>query len=79
MKTFLLILGVVLLALGARDVVRLLIDNNASSLFGWIPGGFTVHIAAGVVVAVAGVLVAGYASKKQSKGWMFTGDSVSVN
>lgn len=55
-----------LLVIGVQDVIQLLVNNATSSLFSFIPGDFTVHIAVGVVVAIAGVLLAGYAKKQPS-------------
>lgn len=65
MKTLLMITGVALFIIGIQDVIRLLADNNTSSLFGWVPGEFTLHIAIGVAVAIAGAMLAGYASGKR--------------
>lgn len=67
MKTLLLILGVALIIIGLQDAARLLADSDAISIFGWIPGGYIVHIAAGIIVVVAGALLASYAPKTKSK------------
>ncbi len=64
MKTFLLILGVVMLLLGIQDAVRLLVENVQSSIFSFIPGGTSLHIGLDVVLAIGGALIAGSASKK---------------
>lgn len=66
MKTTLLITGVALLVIGSQDVIRILVDNSNPSIFGWLPGGMSAHVAAGILVAIAGVLLAGFASKKHS-------------
>jgi hypothetical protein len=61
MKTALLVLGMVLLVVGAQGAIRILIDHDNAGLLGWLPGGFGVHLAAYVVLAVAGLLLAGQA------------------
>lgn len=63
MKVFLLILGVILLALGVQDAFRLLADNNQSSIFSFVPGGTSLYIGLDVALAIAGALIAGRASK----------------
>ena len=67
MKTFLLIIGIVLLVLGVQDGIRILVDNQQQGLFSWVPGGFTIHIALDVALAIGGALLAKYASQMKAK------------
>jgi hypothetical protein len=64
MKLFFLILGIALFVLGIQDGIRLLVDNETASIFNWVPGGFTFHIAIDIIIAIAGALLAKYGSKK---------------
>lgn len=63
MKTVFLIIGVALFVIGLQDAIRLLANNNSSSVFGFIPGSVTVHVAIGVAVAIIGAVLARYAKK----------------
>ena len=64
MKVAWQVLGMVLLAVGAQDAIRLLFDHARGGVFGWLPGGFATHLTCGVVAAAAGAALAGWATAK---------------
>jgi hypothetical protein len=64
MRTVGLVVGMVLMVLGAQGGIRLLVDHGNAGLLRWMPGGFAVWLSCYVVVAVVGVLVAGWGSRK---------------
>lgn len=59
-----LIIGMLLLVLGAQGAIRLLADHDNAGLLAWLPGGFAVWLACYAVAAIAGALLAGWGSKK---------------
>jgi hypothetical protein len=59
-----LIIGMLLLVLGAQSAIRLLADHDNAGLLGWLPGGFAVWLACYAVAAVAGALLASWGSKQ---------------
>lgn len=63
MKTILLILGVALLVVSGQDAIRLLADNNQTSIFSFISADTSFYIGLDVVLAVGGALLAAKASK----------------
>lgn len=63
MKIFLLILGAAMLVLGVQDAIRLLADNNQSSMFSFMPGEISLYVGLDVALAIGGALIAGKASK----------------
>lgn len=67
-----LIIGMLLLVLGAQGAIRLLADHdNAGLLAGLLaglPGGFAVWLACYAVAAVAGALLAGWGGRKAKQG-----------
>ncbi|ACZ89820.1 hypothetical protein [Streptosporangium roseum] len=64
----LLIIGMLLLVLGAQGAIRLLADHDNAGLLAWLPGGFAVWLACYAVAAVAGALLAGRGGKKAKRG-----------
>jgi hypothetical protein len=64
MKTIVLILGMLLLVLGAQGAIRLLADHDNAGLLDWAPGGFAAQLACYVAATAAGVLLAAWASGK---------------
>ncbi|MEU4575187.1 hypothetical protein [Nonomuraea sp. NPDC023979] len=58
-----LIIGMLLLVLGAQGAIRLLADHDNAGLLGRLPGGFGVWLACYVAAAVAGAFLAGWGSK----------------
>lgn len=62
MKSALLIIGTAVCIVGAQDTLRLLINSQSGSIFGWIPGGFALHLALGVAFVIIGGMLARYAS-----------------
>jgi hypothetical protein len=63
-----LIIGMLLLVLGAQSAIRLLADHDNAGLLGWLPGGFPVWLACYAVAAVAGALLASRGSKQAKQG-----------
>jgi len=59
-----LIAGMVLLVLGAQGGIRLLVDHDNAGLLGWLPGGFATQLSCYAVITLAGVLLAGWGSRK---------------
>ncbi|WP_068923809.1 hypothetical protein [Planobispora rosea] len=59
-----LVVGMLLLVLGAQGAIRLLADHGDAGLLAWLPGGFEVRLACYAAAAVAGAALAGWASKK---------------
>ncbi|MCW2916584.1 MAG: hypothetical protein JWN52_4652 [Actinomycetia bacterium] len=62
-----LVIGMILLALGAGGGFRLLFDHGNTGLVDWVPGGFWAHLIASVIIAVVGVLLAGWADTQRKK------------
>ncbi|WP_049561857.1 hypothetical protein [Nonomuraea sp. SBT364] len=58
-----LVIGMILLVLGAQGGIRLLADRDDAGLLHWVPGGFAVWLTCYVVAAVAGALLAARARK----------------
>jgi hypothetical protein len=58
MKVVVLILGMVLLVVGAQGGIRLLADHDDAGILSWLPGGFAARLACFAVMAVAGIALA---------------------
>ncbi|MGM1059796.1 hypothetical protein [Saccharothrix sp. Mg75] len=65
-NTAVLVIGMVLLVVGAQGAVRLLVDHGNAGLLDWLPGGFAVRLSCYAVLAVAGLLLAGRGSRRES-------------
>lgn len=65
-NAFLQILGFVLMVLGLQGLIRLLVDENAAGLLGWIEADVSLLIAINVVIAIAGMSLLTWA-QRQSK------------
>ncbi|GGT38889.1 hypothetical protein ACFFV7_19770 [Nonomuraea spiralis] len=59
-----LIIGMLLLVLGAQGAIRLLTDHDNAGLLAWLPGGFATRLAGFALAVVLGALLAGWGSKK---------------
>ncbi|TDQ04815.1 hypothetical protein [Labedaea rhizosphaerae] len=59
-----LIVGMVLLVLGAQGAIRLLADHDNGGFLGWIPGGFLAQLSCYILIAVVGSYVAARGSGK---------------
>jgi hypothetical protein len=59
-----LVLGMVLLVVGAQGAVRQLVDHDNAGLLGWLPGGFGVQLAGHLMLTVVGLLLAGWGSRR---------------
>lgn len=64
MRVGVLVLGMVLLVVGAQGAIRQLIDHDTAGLLAWLPGGFGAQLTGHVLLAVAGVLLAGWGSRR---------------
>ena len=64
MRVAMLVLGMVLLVVGAQGAIRQLVDHDNAGLPGWLPGGFGVQLTGHIVLAVAGLLLAGWGSRR---------------
>ncbi len=62
-KTLWQVIGMILLVVGGQGAVRMLIDRDDAGLLGWVPGGFAVQLGCQIAVTVAGVLLAGWATR----------------
>jgi hypothetical protein len=61
------IAGLVMLALGVGGGIRLLSDHGNSGLMGWVPGGFSAQLIAYAVLAVAGLVLAGWGDRERKE------------
>jgi hypothetical protein len=57
-RVVVLILGMVLLVLGAQGGIRLLVHHDDAGVLGWLPGGFAAQLSCFVVVTLAGLALA---------------------
>jgi hypothetical protein len=62
-----LIIGMVLLALGAQGAIRLMADHDNAGLLRWMPGGFGVWLSCYVVATVLGVGLAAWGTQKTKR------------
>jgi hypothetical protein len=65
-STIVLVLGMILLVLGAQGAIRLLVDHDNAGLLGRLPGGFAARLACYVLATVAGLLLAARSKAQQS-------------
>ncbi|TLP54748.1 hypothetical protein [Microbispora triticiradicis] len=63
-----LVIGMLLLVVGAQGTIRLLADHGNAGLLTWLPGGFAARLACYAVAVVAGTALAGWGSKKVRQG-----------
>lgn len=63
-----LVIGMLLLVVGAQGAIRLLADHGNAGLLTWLPGGFAVRLACYAVAVVAGAALAGWGSRKARQG-----------
>jgi hypothetical protein len=64
MRNAVLVVGMILLVLGAQGGIRLLVNHGDAGLLRWMPGGFAVWLSCYVVITVAGMLLAGRSGRK---------------
>ena len=57
-RVVVLVLGMVLLVLGAQGGIRLLVDPGDGGILGWLPGGSAGQLGGFAVLAVAGAVLA---------------------
>ncbi|HYH92986.1 MAG TPA: hypothetical protein VD763_07490 [Candidatus Saccharimonadales bacterium] len=55
-----LIIGLILLALGAQSGIRLLLDGADAGVLGWLPGGTVAQLLGYVALAIAGIALAAW-------------------
>ena len=58
MRVVWLVLGMVLLVVGAQGAIRLLVDHNNAGLLGLLPGGFAVQLTGYLVITTVGIVLA---------------------
>jgi hypothetical protein len=61
------VIGTIVLALAVQGAIRIVIDHAHTGLASWVPGGFPAQLAAFVIVAVVGLLVAGWAHTRWTR------------
>lgn len=62
------ICGMALMVLGAQGAVRQLFDHDDRGLLSWLPGGFPASLTVHIVLALVGVLLAGWGDKARKRG-----------
>ncbi|WP_027502762.1 hypothetical protein [Rhodococcus sp. UNC363MFTsu5.1] len=62
-----LVVGLLVLVLGAQGAIRLLADHDNSGFLSWMPGGFPVRLLAYVVLVGVGALLAEWGSRKSKQ------------
>jgi len=55
------VMAMIVLAIATQGAIRIVIDHSHSGLASWVPGGFPAQLAALVIAAVVGLVVAGWA------------------
>ena len=63
MRVFVLVVGMVLLVVGAQGAVRQVVDHANAGLLGWLPG-YGVQLAGHLVLTVAGLLLASWGARR---------------
>jgi hypothetical protein len=64
-NTTVLVIGMVLLVVGAQGAIRLLLDHEDAGLLGWLSSGFAARLSCYAAIAVAGLLLAGRGSRRK--------------
>ncbi|MEU4426186.1 hypothetical protein AB0F81_36665 [Actinoplanes sp. NPDC024001] len=59
-----LVIGLILLVVGAQGAIRLLVDHDNGGILRWVPGGFAVQLTCFVVMAVGGLFLAAWAKRR---------------
>ncbi|GAA0266271.1 hypothetical protein GCM10009539_61320 [Cryptosporangium japonicum] len=62
-----LVVGMVLVAVGAQGAIRLVVDHDDAGLLGWVPGGFWVRLACYLVAVVVGLGAAAWGAPKTQR------------
>jgi hypothetical protein len=62
-----MILGMVLLAVGAQGAIRLVVDNADAGLLSWVPGGVVAQLVLYVAIAAAGLVMAAWGADRARK------------
>lgn len=60
----LLVLGMVLLVLGAQGGIRLLVDHDNGGILEWLPGGFAAQLGGFAAMTLVGIIVAARSGAK---------------
>lgn len=58
------IIGVALLVLGAQGGIRVLGNHDDGGLLAWVPGGFTLQLTCYALLALVGVGLAAWGSRR---------------
>ncbi|MDG3017185.1 hypothetical protein [Speluncibacter jeojiensis] len=61
------VLGMVLLVVGAQDVIHLLVDPDNSGPLGTVVDGFGPGLALGLTLTIVGVVLAGWARARANR------------
>ena len=67
MHVAIMVLGLVMLAVGAQGAIRLVLDTTDAGLLAWLPGGMAIQLVAYVLIAIIGIVLAGYRSDRARK------------
>ena len=62
-----LVIGMVLMVLGAQGAIRLLVDHGNAGLLRWMPGGFWVRLVCYLVATIAGASLAAWGARKAKR------------
>ncbi|MBY8864018.1 hypothetical protein K7711_46675 [Nocardia sp. CA2R105] len=63
-NVIMLVVGMVVLVLGAQGGIRLVVDHGNTGLLGWLPGGFAARLVCYVVIAAVGVALASWGKRR---------------
>lgn len=58
MRVVMLVLGMVIMVVGAQGAIRLVADHGDTGVLGWVPGGFAVRLVVYLGLVAAGGLLA---------------------
>jgi hypothetical protein len=58
------VIGMIVLIVAVQGAIRLVVDHSNTGLVSWVPGGFPAQLAAFVIAAVIGLVVAGWANTR---------------
>jgi hypothetical protein len=58
------VIGTIVLIVSVQGAIRIVVDHSHAGLASWVPGGFPAQLAAFVVAAVIGLVVAGWANTR---------------
>jgi hypothetical protein len=62
-RVFVLVVGMVLLVIGAQGAIRQMVDHGNAGLLGWLPG-YGVQLAGHLALTAAGLLLASWGARR---------------